>query len=47
MEGDNFDEQKRDKSVLNWLPDLSAACSLGSDRYLDKYLNFDYPKKCS
>ena len=34
---------KQDNSVVNWVPESSAVCRLGSDLYPDNYVNLDYP----
>ena len=44
MENDKFDSQRHDNSVFDWLPVSSAVCRLGSERYTDNYMNFDFSK---
>ena len=44
MESNQFDEETRGNSVFDWLPVPISVCRLGSDTYLDDYMNFDYPR---
>ena len=44
MENDKFDSQRHDNSVFDWLPVSSAVCRLGSERYPDKHMNFDFSR---
>ena len=38
------EERTHTESVFDWLAVSSAICRLQSDRYLDIFLNVDYPK---